>query len=105
MFRAIASPTRRALLDKLLRCERPVTMLAAAFGMSVPAVSQQLKVLRRAGLVSERRIGRHRVYHLEAEPFGVLVAWIRGYEEYWRTHLRATYSETCREHSPQAPWR
>ncbi len=105
VFQAIANPTRRALLDKLLRRERPVTLLAAAFGLSVPAVSQQLKVLRQAGLVSERRMGRHRVYRLNAEPLGVLVSWMQAYEQYWRNHLSAACGENFREHSPATPWR
>ena len=105
VFQAIASPTRRALLDRLVRQEHAVTMLAGAFGMTLPAMSQHLKVLRKAGLVSERRVGRHRVYRLNPEPFGQLLSWIQTYERFWREHLSAGCGEDFRAHSPGARWR
>src|SRR5512135_3076355 len=75
VFRAIASPTRRALLDKLSNREQTVQRLAASLQMTVPAISQQLTVLRKAGLVTVRRAGRWRVYRLNAEPLREVMAW------------------------------
>ncbi len=68
VFDAIASPVRREILDLLRRGEQPVRDLAASFAMSRPAVSQHLRVLRAAGLVSEERVGRERRCRLDARP-------------------------------------
>ncbi|HEY3610937.1 MAG TPA: metalloregulator ArsR/SmtB family transcription factor, partial [Pseudonocardiaceae bacterium] len=65
VYAAIADPTRRRILDLLATEERSVTDLAAPFRMRRPAVSQHLRVLREAGLVSEHRSGRQRIYQLE----------------------------------------
>src|SRR5258707_3570770 len=68
-LRAIADPTRRDLLGLLAEGEQPVNRLAEPFAMSRPAISQHLRVLRDAGLVTERRIGRERWYRLRTAPF------------------------------------
>ena len=68
MFVAIASPVRRALLDTLSAGPRPVRDLAAEFSISRPAVSQHLRILREASLVSEERFGRERRYQLNPSP-------------------------------------
>ncbi len=83
VFRAISNPTRRALLDKLSSREQTVQRLAASFDMTVPAVSQQLGVLRRAGLVTCRRAGRWRVYRLNATPLREVMLWLRAFERFW----------------------
>ncbi len=88
VFRAISSPTRRALLDKLSSREQTVQRLASSFQMTLPAVSQQLNVLRRAGLVSARRAGRWRVYRLNAEPLREVMSWLRAYERFWVVRLQ-----------------
>lgn len=88
VFLAIAHPVRRALLDRLRHGEQPVLALAAPFDMTLPAVSQQLRVLRRADLVRERRDGRQRYYRLNPEPLKDVRDWMRLYERFWTTRLR-----------------
>ena len=87
VFRAISSPTRRALLDKLSSREQSVQRLAASFQMTLPAVSQQLAVLRQAGLVTSRRAGRWRVYRLNAEPLRDVMTWLKTYERFFAVRL------------------
>jgi DNA-binding transcriptional ArsR family regulator len=65
VFRAVADPTRRAMIERLRGAERSVTELSRPFRMSQPAISQHLRVLREAGLVRERQAGRWRLYRLE----------------------------------------
>ncbi|WP_084957900.1 metalloregulator ArsR/SmtB family transcription factor [Thermoactinospora rubra] len=87
VFGALASPVRRELVQLLLERPRSAGELAANFSMSRPSVSEHLKVLRDAGLVSERRYGRRRLYRLEAEPFRELSQWLGPYERFWRDKL------------------
>ncbi len=87
VVRAISNPTRRALLDKLSSREQTVQRLASSFEMTVPAVSQQLAILRRAGLVTCRRAGRWRVYRLNAAPLREVMTWLRAFERFWVVRL------------------
>jgi DNA-binding transcriptional ArsR family regulator len=89
VFQAIANPARRAILDRLRGGEQPVLALAEPFDMTLPAVSQQLRVLRRAGLVRERRQGRQRFYRLNPEPLKDVRDWMRMYERFWTKKLRS----------------
>ena len=89
VFHAISDPTRRRLLDLLGKGERPVTVLAAPFAMTRPAISQHLRILRQAGLVRERRAGRERRYRLCAAPLRQVYDWVAHYERFWRTKLAA----------------
>ena len=89
VFQAISDPTRRAILDLLVRGERTVSRLAEPFEMSRPAVSQHLAVLRRAGLVAERRVGRERRYRLRASRLQEAHDWLVRYERLWRERLEA----------------
>jgi DNA-binding transcriptional ArsR family regulator len=88
VFAAIGNPGRRAILDHLRSGDRTVSALAEPFSMTLPAVSQHLRVLRRAGLVGERREGRHRVYHLTPEPLKDVRDWMRHYDKFWSRKLR-----------------
>ncbi|MEW2353358.1 metalloregulator ArsR/SmtB family transcription factor [Spirillospora sp. NPDC029432] len=87
VFGALASPVRRDLTALLLDGPRSVNELAAHFAMSRPSVSEHLKVLRDAGLVTEQRSGRRRIYRLEAEPLMELSRWLTPYERFWRQKL------------------
>jgi DNA-binding transcriptional ArsR family regulator len=89
VFRALADPTRRELLDLLTDGEQPVKRLAEPFGMSRPAISQQLRVLRHAGLVNERKVGRERCYRLSAAQLREVSDWLRKYERFWGEKLDA----------------
>jgi DNA-binding transcriptional ArsR family regulator len=75
VFRAVADPTRRALLDKLRTAEHSVTSLTGPFRVSQPAISQHLKILRAAGLVRVRQAGRQRLYCLNAGPLREVYDW------------------------------
>jgi DNA-binding transcriptional ArsR family regulator len=88
VFAAVASPARRRLLGLLLEHgPLPVQDLAAHFAMRRPSVSEHLRVLKDAGLVSERRAGRQRYYHLEPQPLQELSQWLSPYERFWRQKL------------------
>ncbi|QKW38818.1 winged helix-turn-helix transcriptional regulator [Actinomadura sp. NAK00032] len=87
VFAALASPVRRELTALLLDGPRPVNDLAAHFTMSRPSVSEHLKVLREAGLVTEQRDGRRRIYRLEPGPLRELSEWLTPYERFWREKL------------------
>jgi DNA-binding transcriptional ArsR family regulator len=80
VFRAVADPTRRALLDLLREREQSVNELRVRFRMSQPAISQHLGVLRRAKLVRARREGRRRLYQLNAEPIAQVYRWAQNYK-------------------------
>ncbi|MFI2648991.1 MULTISPECIES: helix-turn-helix transcriptional regulator [Micromonospora] len=88
VFAALASPVRRDLI-RLLRDGGPQSVqdLAASFDMRRPSVSEHLKVLRDAGLVTERRSGRKRLYRLEPEPLMDLRDWLTPYERFWRERM------------------
>jgi DNA-binding transcriptional ArsR family regulator len=86
VFRAIADPTRRRILDLLADRERPVKDLADRFPVSQPALSQHLRVLREAGLVRIRREGRMRVYSVHAPLLRVVHDWVGRFERLWLLH-------------------
>jgi DNA-binding transcriptional ArsR family regulator len=75
VFRAIADPTRRAMLDRLRSGDQSVSALAGPFRITQPAVSQHLRVLRDAGLVRARQVGRERLYRLDPRPLRQIVEW------------------------------
>lgn len=88
VFTAISHRARRQMLDLLTEAERSVNDIAAYFEMSRPAVSQHLRVLLDAGLVTERRQGRERRYRLVPEQLGPVRDWIAPYERFWDDHLQ-----------------
>jgi len=79
VFQAIACPTRRALLDVLAAGEAPVSALVDRMAVTQSAVSQQLGVLKSAGLVEERQDGRFRYYRARLQPLLEVQAWIDHY--------------------------
>jgi DNA-binding transcriptional ArsR family regulator len=89
VFQAIACPTRRALLDALALGESNVSGLVASVAVTQSAVSQQLAVLRSAGLVEERAEGRFRHYRLCVAPLAEVDAWIGRYRAYVEAELDA----------------
>jgi DNA-binding transcriptional ArsR family regulator len=89
IFGALADPTRRAVLDLLRRGSQPAGQIAEAFPVSRPAISKHLRVLRRAHLVSEKRNGRHRFYHLNPEPLKTVDSWLEQYRGFWQTNLES----------------
>jgi DNA-binding transcriptional ArsR family regulator len=87
IYRAIADPTRRAILDRLRRGPAPVNRLAADFAQSRPAISRHLRVLREAHVVLEDRAGRERVYRIEPDALREVAEWIETYRAFWQTSL------------------
>ena len=75
LFRAVADPTRRSILERLQNRELTVQELCEPFRMAQPSLSKHLAVLRRSGLIRARRSGRHRYYRLEVEPIEQIAAW------------------------------
>ena len=82
-FAALADPTRRAILARLVTGECSVTELAAPFQMSLPAVSKHLRVLERAGLIARGREAQWRPCRLEAGPLKDVADWTERYRSIW----------------------
>ncbi|HEU4780157.1 MAG TPA: metalloregulator ArsR/SmtB family transcription factor [Steroidobacteraceae bacterium] len=82
-FAALADPTRRAILSRLTTGEASVTELAEPFDMSLPAVTKHLKVLQRAGLISQSREAQWRPCKLQARPMREASEWMEPYRRHW----------------------
>jgi DNA-binding transcriptional ArsR family regulator len=107
-FSALADPTRRAVLDMLRRGRQPAGQIAQAFPVSRPAISRHLRLLRRAHLVEERREGRHRFYHLNAQPLKQVDFWLEHYRTFWTrslTNLKAFVEAEYAAESAAGPHR
>lgn len=89
VFQAVACPTRRALLESLVLGEKSVSELVSSVDVTQSAVSQQLAVLKNAGLVDERAEGRFRHYRLVAAPLAEIDEWIGRYRLYMEQQLDA----------------
>jgi DNA-binding transcriptional ArsR family regulator len=87
VFGAISHPARRRMLDLLAAADHSVNAMAGHFAMSRPAVSQHLRVLLDAGLVTEQRHGRERRYHFVPERLAPVRDWIALYERFWDDRL------------------
>ena len=86
-FAALADPTRRAILARLLAGECSVTDLAEPFDMSMPAVSKHLQVLERAGLIARRREAQWRHCSIDAAPLKEVAQWAEQYRHIWEARL------------------
>ena len=86
-FAALADPTRRAILARLVGGEAPVSELAEPFAISLPAVSKHLKVLERARLIERRRHAQWRPCRLAPEPLQAVAEWVEGYRRFWDERL------------------
>ncbi len=89
VFRAIADPTRRTILDRLRAGAAPVNSLAADFKQSRPAISRHLRVLRAARLVDERKVGRERYYEIKPMALQQVAGWVEGYRSFWQRNLNS----------------
>ena len=89
MFEVLAEPNRRRILDLLRVEERPVGVIVDALGISQPAVSKHLRVLRDAGLVEVRVDAQRRLYRLQSEPLREIDEWLTPYRRAWSTRLDA----------------
>ena len=86
-LQVLAEPRRRAILDLLRDGERPVGELVEGLGVSQPAVSKHLRVLKEAGLVEARVDAQRRLYRIRPEPLVELDDWLASYRRLWTTHL------------------
>jgi DNA-binding transcriptional ArsR family regulator len=101
-FRAVSDPTRRAILDALAHGEHTVSELCAlCAGITQSAVSQHLRVLRDAGLVQTRALGRHRFYRLDARPLRAVHDWAGHYQRFWTQKLEGLGAVLDREAARQ----
>ena len=82
-FAALADPTRRAILARLISGEASVKELAEPFDMSLPAISKHLEVLQRAGLIVRGREAQWRPCRLEAGPLRDVADWVERYRRFW----------------------
>ncbi len=86
---AIADPTRRSIVEMLARKDRSVGEIVEAFDMSAPAISQHLKVLREAGLVSSRVEGQSRIQTLNPDGLQQIQTWLLSTMNFWNKRLDA----------------
>src|ERR1700685_566627 len=82
-FKALADPTRRAILENPARGQASVSQLAAPHRMSLPAVMKHLRVLESAGLLQHRKQGRSRHCRLSARPLQQAESWLSRYRVFW----------------------
>lgn len=88
-FTIVAEPSRRAILGMLLTAEHSVGEIELELGLSQPAVSKHLRVLRDAGFVESRVEGQRRLYRLRPEPLMELDEWLAPFRRFWSRHLDA----------------
>ena len=102
-FAALADPTRRAILARLVSGECSVTELAEPFDMSMPAVSKHLRVLERAGLIARGREAQWRPCRLEAGPLREVAEWAERYRHVWEARLDRldTYLQELKQQAKQ----
>jgi DNA-binding transcriptional ArsR family regulator len=86
-LQVLAEPRRLQILELLRESERPVGELVDRVGLSQPAVSKHLRVLKDAGLVEARPDAQRRLYRIRPEPLVELDEWLASYRELWTTHL------------------
>jgi DNA-binding transcriptional ArsR family regulator len=87
-FSALADPTRRAILARLASGEATVAELVKPFALSQPAISKHLKVLERAGLISQGRDAQRRPRRLEAKPLEEATLWLDRYRQHWEERFQ-----------------
>jgi DNA-binding transcriptional ArsR family regulator len=96
VFAALTDPTRRAVFERLRGGPRPVGELAKGLPVTRPAVSQHLKVLKEAGLVTDRSEGTRRIYYIDPKGLGAMRAWL---DQFWESALDAFALAVEAEHS------
>ena len=87
IFETLADASRRRILELLRAGERPVAVLVKELGMTQPAVSRHLRVLREAGLVEVRVDAQRRIYRLRADSLRELDAWLEPFRQLWSGRL------------------
>lgn len=101
-FTALSDPTRRRIVELLGEGERPAGAIVAAFGMSAPAISQHLKVLKACRLVRVRVDGQRRIYSLDPDGLDEMEGWIARVRRFWSGRLDALERELARDAAEEA---
>jgi DNA-binding transcriptional ArsR family regulator len=102
VFQALADPTRRAIVERLVRAPASVSDLAGPLPMSLPAVVQHLAVLESAGVVSSEKVGRVRTVRLEPEGLRRAERWLGAQRSLWEQRLDRLGAElTARDELPR----
>jgi DNA-binding transcriptional ArsR family regulator len=99
LFGALADPTRRAIVRRLAGGEASMSELAVPFAMTLPAISKHLGVLRRAGLVNDRKDGRVRHFGLRGEQLAEIDRWLADYRVFWEHQLDSLAAHLA-QHEP-----
>lgn len=87
VFRALADPTRRAIISMLADGPRPIADIAAGFDMTRPAVAKHLAVLKEGGIISVQRQGRERINHLDPQALKTAADWLNHFDRFWDERL------------------
>jgi DNA-binding transcriptional ArsR family regulator len=99
-FDVLGDPVRRRIVELLFDGDQTsgavCTVIQAEFGISQPAVSQHLKVLRESGFASVQPAGTRRLYHVESQPLRDVDAWFERFRRFWTPHLDALATELAR---------
>jgi DNA-binding transcriptional ArsR family regulator len=102
-FEILAEPNRRAILGLLAISEQSVGELERRLGMSQPAVSKHLRVLRDAGFVESTVDAQRRLYRIRPEPFQEVDAWLAPFRQFWSAHVDALERHLDRMEDEPAP--
>ena len=87
VFRALADPTRRAIISMLAEGERPISEIADSFEMSRPAIAKHLKILKEGDLITVVENGRERINHLNPQSLKTAAEWINRFDKFWDERL------------------
>ena len=87
VFRALADPTRRAIIDMLAEGDRPISDIAAAFDMTRPAVAKHLAILREGGVIAVEKQGRERIHRLNPQALKTAADWLGYFDRFWDDRL------------------
>lgn len=96
VLRALADPSRRAMVERLARGPMTAGELDAMLPIARPGVSRHLRVLREAGLVEVRQDAQRRIYRLRPEPLAEIDGWLGQYRALWENRLDALHTEIAR---------
>ena len=87
VFRALADPTRRAIINMLADGDRPIAEIAAAFDMTRPAVAKHLAILREGGVIAVEAKGRERIHRLNPQALKTAADWLSYFDRFWDDRL------------------
>ena len=98
VFRALADPTRRAIIANLAEGERPIGEIAAAFDMTRPAVAKHLRILEEGGVIVVQKKGRERINRLNPAALKSAADWLGYFDRFWDQRLEKLKTIVEQEH-------